>query len=191
MTRTSARSSRLRLVSAALLLGAGSVLAGCGTANQSAGTSAAAEQAAQNPRAFFVAHAAEFAEVAALAEAGQLGVTGEWPPPYYGTELPDHLRSLSRTGKASDLCPDHAVGVFLPRWMGVPDDAAGYAYIGTQSPKEYGEVDLYGDPFEMEDAEPLGDGWYWVGRVSSARGSQAARPATPAPAAETHARQQP
>lgn len=105
---------------------------------------------------YFDAHRWQFQQVADLYDAGKLR-----SDEYYGETLPLHLRPLSATSKASTLLDQP--GLFLPQAMGIPDDAVGYVYLGDADPATAGTMDLYGDMFDLADAEPMGGGWYWAG----------------------------
>ncbi|MDG4767929.1 hypothetical protein O7632_28115 [Solwaraspora sp. WMMD406] len=108
---------------------------------------------------FFRLHRADFAALAALADAGGLA-SGE----YYGARLPADLRHLSVTGRAAWIGPrggDRTV-LFVPMWTGLLDGAVGYAYDPkTPAPATGGRLDCFADLCEVR--WTLGDGWRWVG----------------------------
>lgn len=77
---------------------------------------------------------------------------------YYGY-LPVHLRFLTERGLVSKSGNDGTI--FFPQWTGIPDDAGGYFYSPSGSPKGR---DMYG----MGCTAPvsLGDDWWMCGMRS-------------------------
>ncbi|MER7417354.1 hypothetical protein ABT346_11290 [Micromonospora peucetia] len=47
--------------------------------------------------------------------------------------------------------------VFLPQWIGIPDDAGGYVYLDAP-PRPDLVVDLLGEPVRVTGGQQLGDG---------------------------------
>ncbi|MEU4549542.1 hypothetical protein [Nonomuraea dietziae] len=52
----------------------------------------------------------------------------------------------------------------LPDWLGIPDDALGYAYFTGEAP---GSFDAYG--MLVCPTTHLGDGWWWMDRCRGPR----------------------
>lgn len=110
-----------------------------------------------HPQSYYELHRPGFDAVAALVDSGEVGTSQR----YYGEKLPRHLADLSTDGRASVVghTPRGTPVVFLPQYLGIPDDAIGFAYIGDDVPDGTG-ADLYGDLADF--AIDLGDGWWWV-----------------------------
>jgi hypothetical protein len=110
------------------------------------------------PNSYYTLHKLAFDAVADGVRHGTIGATDD----YYGDLLPLHLRDLSTDGRASVI--DHQDGrpiVFLPEFLGIPDDAAGYVfYDGVIAPDR--ELDLYGAQATVQGAVNLGDGWWYI-----------------------------
>jgi hypothetical protein len=51
--------------------------------------------------------------------------------------------------------------VFLPEYLGIPDDAAGYVFYEGALPADV-TLDLYGAQASLKGAENLGDGWWYA-----------------------------
>ncbi|MGW6421110.1 hypothetical protein ACWF82_00390 [Nocardia sp. NPDC055053] len=84
---------------------------------------------------------------------------------YYGTQLPDHLCSVSVNCKVATIgiSGGHPVR-FVPDYAGIPDGATGYGhFIGRPDPGPY---DGFGDAIcpTME----LAGGWWWLSGCPSA-----------------------
>jgi hypothetical protein len=98
----------------------------------------------------FAANRDRYAEIARLADAGQLV-----PEDFYGhTPLPGLLRHTSVLGDAivrGDI-------VFIPLWAGILDDAGGLLYSPDRSPEGF---DMLG--MQCEDPVPFEDGWWSCG----------------------------
>lgn len=97
----------------------------------------------------------DFAAVAALARAGNLTDAG-----YYGDTLPPGLRHLSVNERAARIgsFDGGRQAAFLPAFTGIPDGAAGFAFIeGAPGATRF---DCFGDPCRARWS--LGDGWYWL-----------------------------
>lgn len=107
-------------------------------------------------RSYYVAHRWQFAQLAEGYRDGSLR-----SEEYYGTKLPPLLRPMSANGKVSTFV--EVPGLFLPQHIGIPDDAVGYVYLSDADPATLGQVDLYGRIYDLAEAEPVGDGWYWTG----------------------------
>jgi hypothetical protein len=110
------------------------------------------------PRSYYWSHRWAFAAVADGVRHGTIGASDA----YYGEPLPRPLRDLSTDGRASAIAryDGHPI-VFLPEYLGIPDDAAGYVFFEGVSPEDVW-VDLYGAPATLHGAENLGDGWWYV-----------------------------
>ncbi len=80
---------------------------------------------------------------------------------YYGAPLPSDLAHVSVNGKVAVIggCGDDGA-LFVPTWIGIPDDAVGYVHLTCEHPP----ADLLLDGFGMllEPERPLGDGWWWA-----------------------------
>lgn len=114
--------------------------------------------AAFEPRSYYALHQRGFAEIAKMVRDGELRTEHE----YYGRRLPRHLADLSTTGTAAIVGrQDGAPVVFLPQFLGIPDDAIGYVYFEGQ-PDDALLLDLFGHPFNLTDGERLGDGWWYT-----------------------------
>ncbi|WP_342800182.1 hypothetical protein [Nocardia sp. No.11] len=78
---------------------------------------------------------------------------------YYGVDLPRHLCFVSVNCKVAVIGTSNGQPVrFVPTYIGIPDDAHGYAhFVGTPEPGPY---DGFGEPVcpTME----LGGGWWWL-----------------------------
>lgn len=110
------------------------------------------------PRSYYWSHRWAFAAVADGVRHGTIGASDA----YYGEPLPQPLGDLSTDGRAS------AIGrysgrpvVFLPEYLGIPDDAAGYVFYEGVLPADF-TLDLYGAQASLNGAENLGDGWWYV-----------------------------
>ncbi|WP_238015605.1 hypothetical protein KZZ52_55590 [Dactylosporangium sp. AC04546] len=110
------------------------------------------------PRSYYWSHRWAFAAVADGVRHGTIGASDT----YYGEPLPRTLRDLSTNGRAS------AIGryggrpvVFLPEYLGIPDDAAGYVFYEGVLPVGF-TLDLYGAQASLDGAENLGDGWWYA-----------------------------
>ncbi|WP_406036341.1 hypothetical protein OG799_17780 [Micromonospora sp. NBC_00898] len=51
--------------------------------------------------------------------------------------------------------------MFLPQWVGVPDDAGGYVYLDA-TPRPDLLIDLFGEPARVTLGQHLGGGWWYV-----------------------------
>lgn len=112
-----------------------------------------------DPRSYYVIHRWGFAEVADLVHQGELGRPGE---EYYGQQLPRYLADLSTNGRAATVGrQDGEPVVFLPQFMGIPDDAVGYVYFDGQPDSDL-VIDLFGYPATLAEGQSLGDGWWYV-----------------------------
>jgi hypothetical protein len=60
--------------------------------------------------------------------------------------------------------------VFLPQWVGIPDDAGGYVFVQT-APAPDLVVDLFGEPLAVGDGLDLGDGWWYLPYGRGQRGA--------------------
>lgn len=113
-----------------------------------------------DPRSNFFVHQYRFAMLAEVLDRGDFRGTHE----YYGDPLPISLASLSLNGRVSirGTCKGQPV-YFVPRWVGMPDDAGGYLYFpGLPEPGESCFLDLWGRPGYLSEAEPLSKGWWWL-----------------------------
>jgi energy-coupling factor transporter transmembrane protein EcfT len=109
------------------------------------------------PRSYYLSHRWAFAAVADGVRHGTIGASDA----YYGEFLPWPLRDLSTDGRASVVGGRDGVPVvFLPQYIGIPDDAAGYAFYA--GPPADLSVDLYGAPASLGAAQKIGDGWWYV-----------------------------
>ncbi|MEU0561256.1 hypothetical protein [Dactylosporangium sp. NPDC006015] len=111
-----------------------------------------------HPVSYYVTHKYAFDAVAAQVREGAIGSSDD----YYGSDLPLYLRDLSTTGKAAVIGRrDGRPVVFLPQFLGIPDDAAGYAFFdGPTSPSI--EVDLFGARANLPGGINLRDGWWYL-----------------------------
>ncbi|PSK62641.1 hypothetical protein B0E53_05450 [Micromonospora sp. MH33] len=111
-----------------------------------------------HPASYWVTHRWAFDEVADGVRQGQIGTSRD----YYGKLLPRHLRDLSTNGRAAVVgSQDGKPAVFLPQWVGIPDDAGGYVYLNA-TPRPDLVVDLFGEPARLAGGQPLADGWWYV-----------------------------
>ncbi|MEU5726334.1 hypothetical protein [Micromonospora sp. NPDC047738] len=111
-----------------------------------------------HPRSYWASHRWAFNAVADGVREGRLGTSGE----YYGQLLPLHLRDLATNGRAAVVGrQDGKPVVFLPQWLGIPDDAGGYVYLDAR-PRPDLVVDLFGEPARVTGGKNLGDGWWYV-----------------------------
>ncbi|MEH0970749.1 hypothetical protein V6U77_06380 [Micromonospora sp. CPCC 205546] len=111
-----------------------------------------------HPASYWASHRWAFDAVADRAQEGRVGTSRE----YYGQRLPAHLRDLSTNGRAAVV--GHQDGkpvVFLPQWIGIPDDAGGYVHLDAP-PRPDLVVDLFGAPVRVAGGQHLGDGWWYV-----------------------------
>jgi energy-coupling factor transporter transmembrane protein EcfT len=109
------------------------------------------------PRSYYWSHRWAFAAVADGVHNGTIGASDA----YYGELLPRPLRDLSTDGRAAAIGrPNGRPIVFLPEYLGIPDDAAGYVFYEG----EPGDIvlDLYGAPAHLPGAQRLGDGWWYA-----------------------------
>jgi len=51
--------------------------------------------------------------------------------------------------------------VFLPQWLGIPDDATGYVFVDG-APQPSLTVDLFGARVQVAGGVNLGDGWWYL-----------------------------
>jgi hypothetical protein len=111
-----------------------------------------------HPSSYYTTHRYAFEAVAAGVREGTVGASEQ----YYGAPLPWYLRDLSSIGTAAQIGEqDGQPVVFLPQWIGIPDDAAGYVFFnGDPSPELI--VDLFGEPAHVRAGIDLGDGWWYL-----------------------------
>ncbi|WP_147437427.1 hypothetical protein [Micromonospora musae] len=110
------------------------------------------------PASYWITHRWAFDAVADGVRDGRIGASRE----YYGELLPRHLRDLSTNGRAAVVgSQDDKPVVFLPQWLGIPDDAGGYVYLDA-TPRSDLSVDLFGVPVRVSGGQELGDGWWYV-----------------------------
>ncbi|MEV4167219.1 hypothetical protein [Nonomuraea dietziae] len=106
-----------------------------------------------------------FTQVAELAREGKL--PAERLHSYLGAELPSHLCFVSANCRVSALGTSGGRPVlFLPDWLGIPDDALGYAHFTGEAT---GSFDAYG--MRVCPTTHLGDGWWWMDRCRGPRRS--------------------
>lgn len=111
-----------------------------------------------HPSSYYATHRYAFNAVAAGVRNGSIGATDD----YYGRALPWYLRDLSTLGTAAVVGQqDSRPVVFLPQWLGIPDDAAGYVFVDG-APEPGLTVDLFGEPVHVAGGIDLGDGWWYV-----------------------------
>lgn len=111
------------------------------------------------PHSYYVTHRWSFAQVAGLVRQGELDGSGGQ---YYGQQLPRYLADLSTNGRAATVGrQDGKPVVFLPQFMGIPDDAVGFAYFDGQPDSDL-LIDLFGYPAYLAEGDSLGDGWWYV-----------------------------
>jgi hypothetical protein len=93
-----------------------------------------------HPSSYYATHRYAFAAVAAGLRDGSVGSTDD----YYGRALPWYQRDLSTLATAAVVGEqDGRPVVFLPQWLGIPDDAAGYVFL-DRAPEPGLTVDLFG-----------------------------------------------
>jgi hypothetical protein len=111
-----------------------------------------------HPGSYYATHRYAFHAVAAGARNGSVGSMDD----YYGRALPWCLRDLSTLGTAAVVGEqDSGPVVFLPQWLGIPDDAAGYVFVdGVPEPGL--TVDLFGARVHVAGGTDLGDGWWYL-----------------------------
>lgn len=110
------------------------------------------------PRSYYATHRGSFEHAAELVRAGEVGKSDE----YYGEKLPRALIDLSADGNASVVGQqDGKPVVFLPQWLGIPDDAGGYIYYDGELRSDT-EVDLYGRLVGGSEMRELGNGWWYA-----------------------------
>lgn len=109
------------------------------------------------PRSYFQLHRPGFTAIAQMVD------NSGFPSPrtYYGQRLPAHLSDLATDGRASVVgqSSNGVPAVFVPQFLGIPDDAVGYVYLADERPDDV-SMDLYGDVNQA--VIDLGDGWCWV-----------------------------
>jgi energy-coupling factor transporter transmembrane protein EcfT len=111
-----------------------------------------------DPRSYYWSHRWAFAAVAEGVRDGTIGASDA----YYGELLPRPLRDLSTNGRAAAIGRhDGRPVVFLPEYLGIPDDAAGYVFYEGVLPADF-TLDLYGSRASLKGAENLGDGWWYA-----------------------------
>ena len=110
------------------------------------------------PPSYYRSHRWGFAAVADGARDGTIGASDA----YHGKPLPRPLRDLSTDGRAAVIGQhDGRPVVFLPEYLGIPDDAAGYVFYECVLPADF-TLDLCGAPASLGGAEKLGDGWWYA-----------------------------
>ena len=110
------------------------------------------------PRSYYWSHRWAFAAVADGVRDGTIGASDA----YYGELLPRPLRDLSTNGRAAAISRHGGRPVvFVPEYLGVPDDAAGYVFYEGVLPADL-TLDLYGSRASLKGAENLGDGWWYA-----------------------------
>jgi hypothetical protein len=111
-----------------------------------------------HPSSYYATHRYAFSAVAAGVRNGSVGSTDD----YYGRALPWYLRDLSTLGTAAVVGEqDGGPVVFLPQWLGIPANAAGYVFIDG-APEPGLTVDLFDDPVHVAGGIDLGDGWWYL-----------------------------
>ncbi|MFI2651004.1 hypothetical protein [Micromonospora fulviviridis] len=111
-----------------------------------------------HPASYWITHRWAFNAVADGVREGRIGTSRG----YYGEFLPLHLRDLSTNGRAAVVgSQDDKPVVFLPQWVGIPDDAGGYVYLDA-APRPDLLIDLFGEPARVAGGQHLGDGWWYV-----------------------------
>ncbi|MPZ26213.1 MAG: hypothetical protein GEV12_07105 [Micromonosporaceae bacterium] len=111
-----------------------------------------------HPAPYYVTHRYAFDAVAAGVRDGSIGVSDE----YYGEPLPWYLRDLSTTGNVAKVGEqDRVPVVFLPQWLGIPDDAGGYVFCDCY-PRSDLTVDLFGALARVRAGVDLGNGWWYL-----------------------------
>ena len=69
---------------------------------------------------------------------------------------------LSTSGTAAVVGQrDSGRVVFLPQWLGIPDDATGYVFVDG-APQPSLTVDLFGARVQVAGGVNLGDGWWYL-----------------------------
>lgn len=90
---------------------------------------------------------------------GELGRPGD---EYYGQQLPRYLADLCTNGRAATVGrQDGRPVVFLPQFMGIPDDAVGFVYFDGRPDSDL-LIDPFGSPAYLAEGQSLGDGWWYV-----------------------------
>ena len=114
--------------------------------------------AAFHPVSYYATHEYAFAAMAAAIRNGSIHLSNE----YYGEPLPYYLRDLSTNGKVAIVGYQDGVPVlFLPQWIGIPDDAAGYVFFDGDARPDLA-VDLFGAPANVSAGIDLGDSWWYL-----------------------------
>ncbi|MEV0389596.1 hypothetical protein [Nonomuraea sp. NPDC050643] len=104
-------------------------------------------------RARFYVERSAFGSVVELARQGRLA-----SDEYYGARLPGPLCFVSATcGVVTWTAGDGQPVLFVPDWVGIPDDAVGYAHF-TGPPG--GSYDGFG--LRICPRLELADGWWWL-----------------------------
>lgn len=105
-----------------------------------------------------------FDEVAALSDSGRLPASQLGG--YMGARLPDRLCFVSATCRVKTIGTSGGRPVlFVPDWLGIPDDAVGYARFAARPGGE--TFDGYG--MRICPTVDLSDGWWWMGRCPPTR----------------------
>jgi hypothetical protein len=114
-----------------------------------------------HPGSYYTMHRYAFDAVAAGVRNGSIGSIGSRDD-YYGRPLPWYLRDLSTLGTAAVVGEqDGRPVVFLPQWLGIPDDAVGYVFFDGD-PRPDLTVDLFGEPMRLARGTNLGGGWWYL-----------------------------
>jgi hypothetical protein len=111
-----------------------------------------------HPSSYYATHRYAFNAVAAGVRNGSIGSTDD----YYGRALPWYLRDLSTLGTAAVVGEqDSGPVVFLPQWLGIPDNAVGYVFVDGP-PEPDLTADLFGELVHVAGGIDLGDGWWYL-----------------------------
>lgn len=97
-----------------------------------------------------------FSHVVELSRQGRLPATGR--DAFYGSKLPGLLCHVSANCRVATLGYSGGESIlYIPDWIGIPDDSVGFAYFKGEATGRY-------DGFGMEicPTTPLGDGWWWM-----------------------------
>jgi hypothetical protein len=114
---------------------------------------------------YYRSHRTEFASILTLVSSGKLGDRSTWP--YYGAKLPRRLCTVSANCRVANIKSTTSQAIlFIPAWIGTPDDAAGWGHFDGRPT---------GGPFDgfgmlicpMQEA---GEGWWWLDRPPPAPG---------------------
>jgi hypothetical protein len=98
-----------------------------------------------------------FTKVVSMVREGRFGDPRDWD--YYGPRLPGSLCLISVNCRVARIGGDDGRWVlFIPDWIGIPDDAVGFAHF--DAPPDGRFLDGFGSP--LCPTTRLGSGWWWM-----------------------------